>query len=522
MRLAVGILGASLCFGCSGPDAQKGTQPVGGAANGAGSSAVSSAGMSSGGAGGAGGGSAGSGGGTAGSGEAPVVELPAGSKEYQGILNLVDADAAAELDAYILDESLSLPTDRHGLTKSLNLLLEHYEETYDFVYFFADHPLEQATNYGKFEEVTHHTGPGGVSEFEIAAEGYATTGRVRGVIGFPYLAQLYPPLAHETAHHWAMFLDDKFGFGTGLTPQDSVPLHWGYVDMNGQLGGFDGATLRCETPAGAMPPACTGTGGRTRYVMGAFGPNANAFRAPPYAPMELYLMGLVPPDKVPSAFHMLTEAAFAEPPTADTVVVEASGIKDIAFADIQQRHGVARLLPEAERHFTSAFVVVSKTPAADSVMTDVATYASVFGNRSHENGWQSFEEATGGLATMTTTLGSRRKVGDLPPAPRGPKTCNLLAQDCERPELACHLANHNYCALAGPAAKDTPCSSDAICGRGLGCIARASAPDNLECEPYCDPDAASGPTSCNSVCGGDFVHFVDSNNATTGGQCFPK
>jgi hypothetical protein len=324
-------------------------------------------------------------------------------------------------------------------------------------------------------------------------------------------------------HHWGMFLDDQFGFGTGLTPQDSVPLHWGYVDMNGQLGGFDGATLRCETPAGAMPPACTGTDGRIRYVMGAFGPNANAFRAPPYAPMELYLMGLLPPEKVPSTFHLLTEAAFAEAPTSETVVVEASGIKDIAFADIQQRHGVARLLPETERHFTSAFVVVSATPAADSVMKDVATFAAVFGNQSDENGWQSFEEATGGLATMSTALGPRRKVGDPPPAARAPKTCSVLAQDCERPELACHMAKNNYCALAGPATKDMPCNSDTICARGFSCIASSAAPQDFKCEPYCDPDTASGPSSCNAVCAGAaFVRLVDANGATTGAQCLPN
>jgi hypothetical protein len=493
---------------------------AGGTQSSAGSSGSGTAGMSPGGAGGGGA----NGGGAAGSGDAPVVELPSGSKEYEGIVNLVDADAAAELDAYILDNSLALPTARHSLNKSLNLLLEHYEESYDFVFFFPDHALEQATNYGKFEDVTHHTGPGGVSAYEIIAEGYETTGRVRGVIGFPYIAQLYPPLAHETMHHWGMFLDDEFGFGTGLTPQDAVPLHWGYVDMNGQLGGFDGTTLRCETPAGAMPPACTGTNGRIRYVMGAFGPHANAFRAPPYAPMELYLMGLVPPEQVPATFHLLTEAAITDfPSLEENVVVEASGIKDIAFADIQKRHGVARLLPEAERHFTAAFVVISKTPAADSVLAEVATYAAVFGNRSDEGGWQSFEEATTGLATMTTTLGPRRKVGDAPPAPRAPKTCDVLAQDCERAELACHLAKNNYCSLSGPAVKGEPCSTDTSCARGLGCIASSDAPTDFQCQPYCDPDmAAAGPTSCNTVCGdGNFVYFVDDNGMPTGGECLP-
>ena len=58
--------------------------------------------------------------------------------------------------------------------------------------------------------------------------------------------------------------------------------------------------------------------------------------------MELYLMGLVGPEKVPASFRLLTQATFGEAPNLERAVIEASGIKDISFADIQKRHGVAR------------------------------------------------------------------------------------------------------------------------------------------------------------------------------------
>lgn len=45
----------------------------------------------------------------------------------------------------------------------------------------------------------------------------------------------------------------------------------------------------------------------------------------------------------PSSFRMLADATFAETPNQDSAVIEASGIKEIAFADIQKRHGVPRL-----------------------------------------------------------------------------------------------------------------------------------------------------------------------------------
>jgi len=279
--------------------------------------------------------------------------------------------------------------------------------------------------------------------------------------------------------------------------------------------------LRCETPADAMPPNCTGQGGRIRYVMGPFGPNANAFRSPQYAPMELYLMGLVAPEKVPASFRLLTEATFGEAPNLDRAVIEASGIKEIKFADIQQRHGTARLLPEAERHFSAAFVVISKTPALDSVLADVATFASVFGNRSHDNGWQSFEEATGGLATMTTTLGARRKQSDPVPAARTAQTCNPLAQDCGRPELACHVATQNYCTLAGSVGKDQPCTTDTACARGLGCIASSLTPTNYVCEPYCDANNMAAANGCGTLCPDSFYTLVDAAQQPRSGQCLP-
>src|SRR5262249_26522351 len=149
--------------------------------------------------------------------------------------------------------------------------------------------------------------------YEIAAEGYETTGRVRGVIGIPYEPGAFPPLPHETLHYWAVDLDDRFGFGVGLDASSSYPSHWGYASINGILGGFDGSTLRCQTPAGAMPPNCTAqSGGRIRYVTGPFAPQSNSFRGVPFAPIELYLMGLVPKTDVPPSMTVLNAATIVD------------------------------------------------------------------------------------------------------------------------------------------------------------------------------------------------------------------
>jgi hypothetical protein len=451
-----------------------------------------------------------------------VVELPAGSVERGGVVNLVDADAAAELDAFLLDHSLIHPTARHALTKSLNLFLEHYEEQYDFVYFFTDHPVPKSGVAGKFEHVTTHAAPGGVLDFEIAAEGYETTGRVQGVAVFPYAEGGYPPLAHETMHDWGVYLDPKFGFGTGFDASSSTPLHWGYVSVNGQLGGFDASTLRCQTPANAKPPNCTPlAGGRTVYTLGPFGASANSFRNVPYAPLELYLMGLLPAADVPPTIQELTAAKSAVA-SADqkSVTVEAAGVTTIKFADIQARHGVIAERAKADRSFSSAFVVLSKAPVAAAVLDAVAGYAAVFGNRKAFSGAMSFEEATGGRATMKTVLGPRRHVDDAPPAPRAALTCDTFAQNCQRPELACVLGPPIMCALPGTAKLGKTCVSSIDCERGLGCVSGNATPDVFVCQPFCDPASTTSASAC-SKCAHSYVSYQD-KQGNISGVCSPN
>lgn len=471
------------------------------------------------------------GGGTGGSGDAAgneagpgeLVELPAGSREVDNVVNLVDANAAAELEGWFFDQTPQHVALRHGLNQSLNLFLEHYTEDYDFVFLVTAAELADVPVSGEFEAVTSHAEPGGSQPVEIAAPGYKTAGRIKGVTGIPYRANYYPPFSHETLHFWAQYLDPKFGFG--LMRDHDEGAHWGASSVNGQLGGFDPATLHCLTPAGAVPPACTPlASGRIRYVVGAFGAYANGFREAPYSELELYLMGLMPGSSVPKAFSLLTEAEIDQSTyddVAKTLQVEASGIQTLPFSEIVARHGQRVLLPEVQRHFKAAFVVVSAQPASDDVMKDVARWSAVFGNRVQYANWDSFESDTGKLATMDTRLGPRRAVTNPPPAPREPLKCDVLAQNCPRPELSCYvLADSGYCVLSQGVKHGEPCDSSFSCAPGLDCVASAQAPNDYRCEPYCDIGNAASGSSCSTLCSGDHVTFA-ANGKPTVGLCVP-
>jgi hypothetical protein len=394
--------------------------------------------------------------------------------------------------------------------------LTYYPEEYDFLYFVTDHVLSGGTTVAKYEDVNRRATPGGTLEMEVQASGYRTTGRLKGVIGVRYRPGIFPPIAHETLHYWANFLDPRFGFG-----ERAGDPHWGLASVNGVLGGFDAASLHCETPANATPPSCAALpSGRTRYIVNAFFPNDNTARSIPYAPLELYLMGVMPGSDVPTHFQVFDQGAIDESTRgADTVVVQALGLKSVDFASIVARHGKVPQLSQDKRTFKAAFVVVSAQPASDEVLGEVAKWAAVFGARMKLNGWRSFESYASGLSSMDTLLGPRRAASDPVPQERGELSCDVLKQNCPRAELGCYEYSPPLCALSGSVALDHVCDATFACAPGLECMSGAS--KTYACEPYCDPSAAASDKACATLCPGNELVLKDKSGRTVSAACKP-
>jgi hypothetical protein len=323
------------------------------------------------------------------------------------------------------------------------------------------------------------------------------------------------PFSHEIGHYWGVFLDRSFGFGVGKAYNN--PVHWGYAGVSGMLGGFDPATLVCETPLGAAPADCEPTAeARYRYVVGSFSPGANTL---PYAPLELYLMGLASADEVSAEIPMLEDAedvpASFDPETR-TEVVDAAGVTSVTMSDIMARHGVVTELAENERHFASAFVVVSAEPASDEVLAEVALRAAAFGDRGVHPITESFASDTGARATLDTELGPRRAVSNPAPAPRPAFTCDVTGQDCDD-GLACHAS---YCALPGAADVNEPCQLVSDCIAGSRCV-YVGDPSVGYCAQYCDRDDAGSPLGCASLCTST-ITMVDENGEPQWTVCRPE
>ncbi len=443
-----------------------------------------------------------------------LVPLPAGSRERAGVLNLVDADAAAELESFLEDdaavEGSPLP--------AFNLFMEHYLEAYDFVYLFTDHRLDSLIA-GRFADVNRRAAPGlGYSQqFDSYPTGYRTSGRTRGVLAIQYMPGSYGgPLVHELFHYWGTHYGYPFGYGLGDTEIHGA--HWGYTGLKGVHGGFDASTLRCTTPEDEVPPNCAAeTNGRYRYWIDLFFPNDNGV-ATPFSKLELYMMGLAPLAEVPESITLLNEATalydtYVE--STNSFIVEASGTTQLTRDDFVATYGTALELDEDERDFTAAFVVVSAAPVPDSVLDEVGKWAAIAGSRRDDAEVPSFEELTGGRATLDTELGLQRTVDQPPPAPWMPDPCDLEAQDCGEGRACFFGRRHNICGLSRGGVRDELCDEPSDCAPGLSCIESGTGGPSA-CEPYCNPDDGADD-ACSNLC--NWFYLRDEDDAVVAGIC---
>ncbi len=466
-----------------------------------------------------GGAGAGGNGGGATAGTSPVAGSgnPSNVVEYKTIVNVVDAKAVAEIESV-----LSKTDATKDYTIAVTDFYAAYPDEYDFIYLILDHEIPTTKVSASFAVANRPVIQGTGIERPSSGAGYPSRGRLKGVAGFQYAGNLIPPFAHETAHYWANHLDPALGFGKDH--DNDYGTHWGPTSVYGELGGFNGATLKCSQPAGALPPACQAeANGRYRYTTSTFGANTNSFMLLKYAPLELYMMGLVGQSEVATSFSLLQDASvISYDSAADTTLVEAAGIGQITMASIIARHGVRAAAAETDKHFTSAFVLVTAAPASQAVLDNVVMYQETFGNHQLLSGTSiSFETLTGGRATLETRIGRKRTSSD--PAPLTPiaTTCNVLKQDCGRDNVGCYDLDTPTCYESMGKALGAACQYTNDCVPGAGCLPSLTS-GNLYCAAYCDPSSTTSAVACSKLCPDNYTESYSAADFTVNGAfCIP-
>ncbi len=218
------------------------------------------------------------------------------------------------------------------------------------------------------------------------------------------------PSLHEIAHSWCAYLAGPPALAAQL--QRAPQNHWGFTSVGGVLGGWDPQQLE---PLGE---------GRYRVcgpsLFERFAPQGYANNNIPYAPLELYLMGLLPAAAVPN----IRVAVDPQPLEVDggCAVFSAPALLTVTLDDIVAANGPrSPAVEDSQKDFDVALVILAEQPLTEvrweyyieamgclESTTPCPTLAGGTGSGGESFLFlpMSFFEATGGRASLRfSTLG---------------------------------------------------------------------------------------------------------------------
>jgi hypothetical protein len=191
---------------------------------------------------------------------------------------------------------------------------------------------------------------------------------------------------HEVAHTWGAAIGQPLGL---LNENYNINQgHWDEMaDMQGQLGAY------YFDPGGAIGHFAFNGDDTWRLV-------ANT-DVEPYSPLELYIMGLIPPEEVPPV-HILNA-----PDTSDLNRITAT-YRTVTIDQIIQAEGGPRspAYAESQKDFTLAFIVTQDLPYNDAAYAFFSLMAHSLETKDPPDGCclAPFYWATGGRAALTAFL----------------------------------------------------------------------------------------------------------------------
>ena len=167
----------------------------------------------------------------------------------------------------------------------VRLLYEHgiVQDVFDWIVFVDGVENTEHYTYAASFGGVNDQGARGFSSRDISFGSYFAevlrTDRLRGLVHVATNFDTAYSLVHEIMHQWANYIYPIRG---------QSGAHWGFTDVHGHLGGFDGDTLRVFDAA------------RDHHAARAFsdrgGSESNHL---PYSPLEMYLAGWGPLSDVP-------------------------------------------------------------------------------------------------------------------------------------------------------------------------------------------------------------------------------
>ena len=201
---------------------------------------------------------------------------------------------------------------------------------------------------------------------------------------------------HELAHYWgAVDIGQEYALVDGSYRESA---HWGTSDIDGILGGFNYQTLKRNVDGNPQKYWATSTRAQEWGFDGFSQELSNGY----FAPIELYLMGLLPAESVPDmhVFHDVT----LEQETWGDGTFYAKSESTITMDDFIKKYGKRKPdYKDSQKDFRALVVVVTDQPVSDEhwalIKEDMLKQEKqgAVNDKRQANFW----EATGGRATLS-------------------------------------------------------------------------------------------------------------------------
>ena len=277
------------------------------------------------------------------------------------------------------------------ISEKTKKIYESFEDAFDFIVFVSANEKTPANLYsGRHFRVQNQIEGLGLPIYDNSAQYGSSEGKLKAVIHMARLYSIsYGPMLHEIVHLWGNYLFKAKGVWT--SGEISLTSHWGYSNVGGQLGGFDSwKHLGSDLYEASL-----------NSVKGGFGGFANGGNSVPYASLELYLMGMIDAQQVPTVHYFKgLQASIAEIKEGR---FHANKKESLTIEQIQQKYG-DRVpdVSQSQKSFTILFVVLSTAPLNEKQWETLQQQVDNFilkkddGNARNYNFW----EATRGKGSL--------------------------------------------------------------------------------------------------------------------------
>ncbi|MCI7008259.1 MAG: BACON domain-containing protein [Parabacteroides sp.] len=272
-----------------------------------------------------------------------------------------------------------------------------FEDAFDFIFFLYNTSGEDFTLGGTAYPVKMDIEGIGMNKINSSAL-YGSKGYLKSVNHLTLRTSLFSagPFLHELAHYWgAVDIGQEYALVDGSYRES---IHWGTSDIDGILGGFNYQTLKRNVDGNPQKYWATSTRAQEWGFDGFSQELSNGY----FAPIELYLMGLLPAESVPDmhVFHDVT----LEQETWGDGTFYAKSESTITMDDFIKKYGKRKPdYKDSQKDFRALVVVVTDQPVSDEhwalIKEDMLKQEKqgAVNDKRQTNFW----EATGGRATLS-------------------------------------------------------------------------------------------------------------------------